>query len=85
MATNLRPPQQLGYGVYRNPTIAKCYETVCTGTSATRKAFGNGPRIFEQRSSDEDDTGAGTPSPNLPTTPTRGRLSLDLLNVHRPL
>ncbi|GFV56777.1 hypothetical protein TNCV_153191 [Trichonephila clavipes] len=32
------------------------------------------PRNFEPWSSDEDDTGAGTLSPNFHTTPTRGRL-----------
>ncbi|GFT55151.1 SEC14-like protein 2 [Trichonephila clavipes] len=39
------------------------------------RAFGDGPRNFELWSSDEDDTSAGTPSPNYHTTPTRGHLS----------
>ncbi|GFX35054.1 hypothetical protein TNCV_2329941 [Trichonephila clavipes] len=34
------------------------------------RAFGNGLRNFEPRSSDEDDTCAGTPCPNYNTTPT---------------
>ncbi|GFY18712.1 uncharacterized protein TNCV_2399341 [Trichonephila clavipes] len=42
------------------------------------RAFGEGSRNFEPRSSDEDDTRAGTPSPNYHTTPTGGRLSSDL-------
>ncbi|GFV57815.1 uncharacterized protein TNCV_3071941 [Trichonephila clavipes] len=39
------------------------------------RAFGDGPRHFEPWSSDQDDTGAGTPSPNNHTTSTGGRLS----------
>ncbi|GFW90012.1 hypothetical protein TNCV_2172071 [Trichonephila clavipes] len=39
------------------------------------KAFGDGPLHFEPRSSDEDNTRAGNPSPNYRTTPTGGRLS----------
>ncbi|GBN16648.1 hypothetical protein AVEN_49907-1 [Araneus ventricosus] len=42
---------------------------------ATRELFCDGLRNFEQRSDDEDDTGAGTPSPSFHATPTRGRLA----------
>ncbi|GFS63546.1 fibroblast growth factor receptor-like 1 [Trichonephila clavipes] len=46
-----------------------------------RRAFGGGPRNFEPRSSDEDDTLPGTPSPNFHTTPTRRCLSIDRFNA----
>ncbi|GFT32154.1 hypothetical protein TNCV_428021 [Trichonephila clavipes] len=39
------------------------------------RAFGDGPRNFEPWSSDVNDTRAGTPSPNYPTTPMGGRFS----------
>ncbi|GFX39803.1 hypothetical protein TNCV_2645661 [Trichonephila clavipes] len=39
------------------------------------RAFGDGPRHFEQWSSDEDDTSAVAPSPNYHIPPTGGRLS----------
>ncbi|GFV85943.1 hypothetical protein TNCV_203231 [Trichonephila clavipes] len=39
--------------------------------------FGGGPSKFHPQSSDEDDTCAGTPSPNFHTIPSAGRLSLD--------
>ncbi|GFV84041.1 hypothetical protein TNCV_3037041 [Trichonephila clavipes] len=42
--------------------------------------FGDGPRNSETWSSYKDDT-----SPNFNTTPTGRLLSLDILNVHRPL
>ncbi|GBL76517.1 hypothetical protein AVEN_48812-1 [Araneus ventricosus] len=42
---------------------------------ATRGLFWDGPRNFEPRSDDEDDTRAGTPSPNFHATPTGGRLA----------
>ncbi|GBN61340.1 hypothetical protein AVEN_265253-1, partial [Araneus ventricosus] len=42
---------------------------------ATRGLFWDGPRNFEPRSDDEDDTCAGTPSPNFHATPTGGRLA----------
>ncbi|GBM65191.1 hypothetical protein AVEN_130588-1 [Araneus ventricosus] len=37
--------------------------------------FWDGPRHFRPRSNDEDDTSAGTPSPNFGTTPAGGRLA----------
>ncbi|GFU93362.1 hypothetical protein TNCV_1860921 [Trichonephila clavipes] len=42
---------------------------------AYTRAFYDGPRNFKPGSSDVDDTGAGTPSPNYHTTPTEGRLN----------
>ncbi|GBO34291.1 hypothetical protein AVEN_32896-1 [Araneus ventricosus] len=42
---------------------------------ATRGLFWDGPRNFEPWSDDEDDTRAGTPSPNFHTTPTEGCLA----------
>ncbi|GFV36048.1 hypothetical protein TNCV_2868061 [Trichonephila clavipes] len=39
------------------------------------RAFGDGPRNFEPRSSDVEDTSAVTPSPNNHTTPMGGRFS----------
>ncbi|GBN15391.1 hypothetical protein AVEN_233920-1 [Araneus ventricosus] len=42
---------------------------------ATRGLFRDGPRNFEPRSDDEDDTRAGTLSPNFRATPTGGRLA----------
>ncbi|GBM00937.1 hypothetical protein AVEN_151392-1 [Araneus ventricosus] len=42
---------------------------------ATRGLFWGGPRNFQHRSDDEDDTLVGTPSPNFHATPTRGRLA----------
>ncbi|GFT99531.1 hypothetical protein TNCV_3239671 [Trichonephila clavipes] len=39
------------------------------------RTFGDGPRNFEPWSSDEDDTGASTASPNKPTLPMGGHLS----------
>ncbi|GFT70972.1 hypothetical protein TNCV_695011 [Trichonephila clavipes] len=44
---------------------------------------GDGPRHFEQWSSDEDNTSAGNFSPSFHTTPMGGRLGLDIL-MHRP-
>ncbi|GBM00423.1 hypothetical protein AVEN_179232-1 [Araneus ventricosus] len=41
---------------------------------ATRGLFWDRPPNFEPRSDDEDDTRAGTPSPNFRTTPTEGHL-----------
>ncbi|GBL85747.1 hypothetical protein AVEN_193192-1 [Araneus ventricosus] len=41
---------------------------------ATRGLFCDGPRNFEPWSDNEDDTSAGTPSPNFHATPTEGRL-----------
>ncbi|GFW08113.1 hypothetical protein TNCV_2978801 [Trichonephila clavipes] len=48
--------------------------------SVYSRDFGDGPRNFEPRSRDENDT----LFPNYPPTTTRGRLSLDRLSVHRP-
>ncbi|GFV83612.1 hypothetical protein TNCV_3611881 [Trichonephila clavipes] len=48
------------------------------------RGFGDGPRNFEPWSSDEDDTRTDTASPNFHTTPTRGRLSVIIFNVHLP-
>ncbi|GBN70773.1 hypothetical protein AVEN_84384-1 [Araneus ventricosus] len=42
---------------------------------ATRGLFWDGPRNFEPRSDDEDDTRAGTPSTKFHATPTGGRLT----------
>ncbi|GFW82354.1 hypothetical protein TNCV_3818351 [Trichonephila clavipes] len=42
------------------------------------RAFGDRPRNFEPWSSDEDDTRAGTPSPNYHTNGRRFQLSTDL-------
>ncbi|GBO24501.1 hypothetical protein AVEN_145064-1 [Araneus ventricosus] len=42
---------------------------------ATRGLFWDGPRNFEPRSDDEDDTCADTPSPNFHATPAGGRLA----------
>ncbi|GBM19274.1 hypothetical protein AVEN_133760-1, partial [Araneus ventricosus] len=39
---------------------------------ATRGLFWDGPRNFEPRSDDEDDTSAGTPSPNFRITSEGG-------------
>ncbi|GFV29624.1 hypothetical protein TNCV_329901 [Trichonephila clavipes] len=50
------------------------------------RALVDGSRNFEPWSSDSDNTYAGTPLP-LPTfhtTPTGGRLSFDIFNLHRP-
>ncbi|GFU34504.1 hypothetical protein TNCV_1992441 [Trichonephila clavipes] len=47
-------------------------------------SFGDGPNNFEPRSSDEDDTGTGTPSPNFHITPTRECLSFGRCNVRHP-
>ncbi|GFU21613.1 hypothetical protein TNCV_3828031 [Trichonephila clavipes] len=41
----------------------------------TAPAFGDGPRNFEHRSSEEDNTLAGAHSPNFHTPSTGGRLS----------
>ncbi|GBM26991.1 hypothetical protein AVEN_47190-1 [Araneus ventricosus] len=43
-------------------------------SEVTRGLFCGGHRNFEPRSDDEDDTWAGTHSPNFRTTPTGGRL-----------
>ncbi|GFT85097.1 hypothetical protein TNCV_791301 [Trichonephila clavipes] len=43
--------------------------------SDTLRTFGEEPTNFEAWTSEEDDTRAGTSSPNFHTTPTRGRLS----------
>ncbi|GBL53795.1 hypothetical protein AVEN_107399-1, partial [Araneus ventricosus] len=48
--------------------LTSCFE-------ATRGLIGDGSRNFEQRSDGEDDTRAGTPSPNFHATPTGGRLA----------
>ncbi|GFW71638.1 hypothetical protein TNCV_2548511 [Trichonephila clavipes] len=48
------------------------------------KAFGDGPRNFEPWSSNEEDTSADKPSHNFYTTPTGGRLRINIFNVHRP-
>ncbi|GBN05801.1 hypothetical protein AVEN_88105-1 [Araneus ventricosus] len=42
---------------------------------ATRGLFRDGPRNFEPRSDDEDNTSAGTPSPRFRATPAGGRLA----------
>ncbi|GBO40528.1 hypothetical protein AVEN_138261-1 [Araneus ventricosus] len=41
----------------------------------TRGLFWDGPRHFEPRSDDEDDTWAGRPSPSFHATPAGGRLT----------
>ncbi|GBL92757.1 hypothetical protein AVEN_213694-1 [Araneus ventricosus] len=49
--------------------------------AATRGLFWDGPRNFEPRSDDEDDT----PSPNFHATPTGGRLATTYdLSCDRP-
>ncbi|GFT85569.1 hypothetical protein TNCV_4252961 [Trichonephila clavipes] len=47
------------------------------------RGFDDGPRNFEQWSSDKYDTGGGTPSSNYHTIPTRGRFehSTDLMCI----
>ncbi|GFT54250.1 hypothetical protein TNCV_2467581 [Trichonephila clavipes] len=47
-------------------------------------AFAHGLHNSEPWPSDEDDTGAWNLSAKFPTTPTFGRLNLDIINVHRP-
>ncbi|GBM76441.1 hypothetical protein AVEN_2089-1 [Araneus ventricosus] len=42
---------------------------------ATQRLFRDEPRNFEPLSDDEDDTQAGTPSPNFRTTPMGRRLA----------
>ncbi|GFT41868.1 hypothetical protein TNCV_1667231 [Trichonephila clavipes] len=66
----LRSDKQVGKGGLR-PQVQKQNGVSVTNT----RAFDDGPRHFEPWSSDVDDTGAGTPSPNYHTTPTGGRLS----------
>ncbi|GFW80003.1 hypothetical protein TNCV_984121 [Trichonephila clavipes] len=57
------------------------FQAVCDGNYT--RAFGDGPRNFEPWSSDEDDSGAGTASPNYHGTPAGGCLnSLERFNVH---
>ncbi|GBM56653.1 hypothetical protein AVEN_123136-1 [Araneus ventricosus] len=52
---------------------------------ATRGLFWDGPRNSEPRSDDEDNTSAGTPSPNFHTTPTGVRLTTTYdLTCNRP-
>ncbi|GBM82761.1 hypothetical protein AVEN_272318-1 [Araneus ventricosus] len=52
---------------------------------STRGLFWDGPRNFHPRSDDEDDTRAGTPSPNFHATPTRRRLATTYdLTCNRP-
>ncbi|GBN31719.1 hypothetical protein AVEN_194210-1 [Araneus ventricosus] len=41
----------------------------------TRGLFRDGPRNFETRSDNEDDTWPGTPSPNFRAIPAAGRLA----------
>ncbi|GBO18550.1 hypothetical protein AVEN_72040-1 [Araneus ventricosus] len=49
------------------------------------RAVLDGPRNFELRSDDEDDTRAATPSPNFHATPTGGRLATTYdLTCNRP-
>ncbi|GFV61856.1 hypothetical protein TNCV_4106611 [Trichonephila clavipes] len=49
------------------------------------RIIGDGPRNFEQWSSEERATPElAHPFPNFRTTPMGGRLSLDIFNVHRP-
>ncbi|GBM83546.1 hypothetical protein AVEN_272014-1 [Araneus ventricosus] len=52
--------------------------------AATRGLFWDGPRNFEPRSYDGDDTRAGSPSPNFRTIPTGGHLALTDLECTRP-
>ncbi|GBM03123.1 hypothetical protein AVEN_200815-1 [Araneus ventricosus] len=42
---------------------------------ATRGLYWDGPRNFEPRSHDEDDAGAGAPSPRFRAAPVGGRLA----------
>ncbi|GBN96015.1 hypothetical protein AVEN_110249-1 [Araneus ventricosus] len=46
-----------------------------SGRKSTRGLFWDGPRNFEPWSDDEDDTWAGTPTPNFHATPAGGRLA----------
>ncbi|GBN96215.1 hypothetical protein AVEN_116034-1 [Araneus ventricosus] len=46
--------------------------TLTSTFEATRELFWDGPRYFELRSNEEDDTSAGTPSPNFQSTPAGG-------------
>ncbi|GBN00848.1 hypothetical protein AVEN_89216-1 [Araneus ventricosus] len=50
--------------------------TLTSRFEVTRGLFWDGPRNFELLSDDEDDTSAGTSSPNFHTTPTGGRLAI---------
>ncbi|GFU76742.1 hypothetical protein TNCV_2391371 [Trichonephila clavipes] len=47
------------------------------------RAFSDGPRNFKLWPSDEDDTGAGTPSPNYHPSPREDVSALDRFSVHR--
>ncbi|GBN97036.1 hypothetical protein AVEN_275609-1 [Araneus ventricosus] len=52
---------------------------------AARRLFWGGPGNFESRSDDEDDTRAGTPSPNLHTIPIGRRFACTRdLTCNRP-
>ncbi|GBN55151.1 hypothetical protein AVEN_213934-1 [Araneus ventricosus] len=52
---------------------------------ATRGLLWDGPRNFEPRSNDEEDTRACTPSPNFHATPTGGRSATTYdLTCNRP-
>ncbi|GFU21883.1 hypothetical protein TNCV_3283571 [Trichonephila clavipes] len=69
-----------------NPDIICHARQIASSTNHSyTSSFGDSTHNFEQWSSDEDDTGADTTSPNFPTTPTGGRLISDRFNVHQPL
>ncbi|GBM86128.1 hypothetical protein AVEN_75403-1 [Araneus ventricosus] len=51
---------------------------------ATRGPYWKGPRNFEPRSDNEDDTLSGISSPNFPSTPAGGRFTHDVrFSVHQ--
>ncbi|GFV33069.1 hypothetical protein TNCV_250731 [Trichonephila clavipes] len=56
-------------------TFNKHMSNLLRYTLSYTRAFGDGPRYLEPSSSDRNDTGAGTPSPNYPTPPSGGHLS----------
>ncbi|GBM82288.1 hypothetical protein AVEN_214686-1 [Araneus ventricosus] len=71
-----------------NPKVLKSFSfslvTLTSRFEATRGPFWDGPRHFEMRSDNENNTSTGTPSPNFRTTPTGGRLTHDArFNMHQ--
>ncbi|GFV24521.1 hypothetical protein TNCV_814051 [Trichonephila clavipes] len=67
----------LGPTQYTRPWALRCMSR-CSGYT---RAFGDGPRNCEPWSSDEDDTGAGTLSPNYHTNGRTFELSTDLTYI----
>ncbi|GBM52346.1 hypothetical protein AVEN_229574-1 [Araneus ventricosus] len=53
----------------------KTLSVIRQSIDASRGLFCDEPRHSELRSDDEDDAGAGAPSPSFRTTPSRGRLA----------